>query len=109
TNGRILIPQKIISKAPSAELSPGQKDQDTLPEYEILDQILHLHVQSAAWEDDICAQGFDRKVVRQVLSMVKRAEFKRRQSPPGIKISDRAFGTGWRMPLSSKCSFITKK
>lgn len=109
TSGKILIPERIISKAPSAELSPGQKDQDTLPEYEILDQILHLHVQCSASEDEICAQGFSRQMVRQVLSMVKRAEFKRRQCPPGIKISDRAFGAGWRMPLASKCSFVTKK
>lgn len=109
SNGKVLIPERIISKAPSAELSPGQKDQDTLPEYEILDQILHLHVQCSASEDEICAQGFSRQVVRQVLSMVKKAEFKRRQSPPGIKVSDRAFGTGWRMPLASKCSIVTKK
>ncbi len=104
-----LIPVRIITKAPSAELKPDQKDQDILPDYEILDQILHLHIQCLVPEEKIIAEGFDPETVRSVASMVKSAEFKRRQSPPGLKITDLAFGTGWRMPLASRCSSFTKK
>ncbi|MBW4684289.1 MAG: NAD+ synthase [Komarekiella atlantica HA4396-MV6] len=99
-NGEI-IPQNILTKAPSAELKPGQVDQDSLPPYEILDDILqhliHNH-QSAA---QIVAAGHDPVIVDRVIQMVARAEFKRRQAPPGLKITDRAFGTGWRMPIAS--------
>lgn len=96
-----IIPQNILTKAPSAELKPGQVDQDSLPPYEILDDILqhliHNH-QSAA---QIVAAGHDPVIVDRVIQMVARAEFKRRQAPPGLKITDRAFGTGWRMPIAS--------
>jgi NAD+ synthase (glutamine-hydrolysing) len=98
---REIIPENVIVKAPSAELKPGQVDQDSLPPYEILDDILqhliHNH-QSAA---QIVATGHDPKIVERVIQMVARAEFKRRQAPPGLKITDRAFGTGWRMPIAS--------
>ncbi|MGV0026418.1 NAD+ synthase [Phormidesmis priestleyi] len=97
-----LIPANILTKAPSAELKPGQVDQDSLPPYEVLDDILdrfiHQH-QSAA---EIIAAGHDSTVVDRVVKLVTIAEFKRRQAPPGIKITDRAFGTGWRMPIASK-------
>ncbi|HYW18542.1 MAG TPA: NAD+ synthase [Nodularia sp. (in: cyanobacteria)] len=96
-----IIPQNILTKPPSAELKPGQVDQDSLPDYEILDDILqhliHNH-QSAA---QIVAAGHDPVIVNRVIQMVARAEFKRRQAPPGLKITDRAFGTGWRMPIAS--------
>ncbi|QLE54526.1 NAD+ synthase [Nostoc sp. TCL26-01] len=99
-NGEI-IPQNVITKPPSAELKPGQVDQDSLPPYEILDDILQRlinHHQSAA---QIVAAGHEVVVVNRVIQMVARAEFKRRQAPPGLKITDRAFGTGWRMPIAS--------
>jgi len=104
-----LIPGRIIAKAPSAELRPDQKDQDILPDYEILDQILHLHIQCLASEGEIIVRGFDPETVHSVAAMVRVAEFKRRQSPPGLKITDLAFGTGWRMPLAARCTSITKK
>jgi NAD+ synthetase len=97
-----LIPTNILTKPPSAELKPGQVDQDSLPPYDILDDILQRlihHHQSAA---QIVAYGHDPAVVNRVLTMVTRAEFKRRQAPPGLKITDRAFGTGWRMPIANK-------
>ncbi|MDZ8053173.1 MAG: NAD+ synthase [Aulosira sp. ZfuVER01] len=96
-----MIPQNVLTKAPSAELKPGQVDQDSLPPYEILDDILerliHKH-QSAA---EIVTAGHDPVIVDRVIQMLARAEFKRRQAPPGLKITDRAFGTGWRMPIAS--------
>jgi NAD+ synthase (glutamine-hydrolysing) len=104
-NGEI-IPQNVITKAPSAELKPGQVDQDSLPAYDILDDILQRfihHHQSAA---QIVAAGHDSATVDRVIKMVARAEFKRRQAPPGLKITDRAFGTGWRMPIASKWAAI---
>lgn len=97
-----IIPYNVLIKAPSAELKPGQVDQDSLPPYDILDDILdrliHKH-QSAA---QIVAAGHDAAVVEKVVKMVTRAEFKRRQAPPGLKVTDRAFGTGWRMPIASR-------
>lgn len=96
-----VIPQAIIDKAPSAELRPDQTDQDSLPEYEILDAILRLRVERHKSVKEIIAAGFDAQVVRKVCGLVKNAEFKRRQAAPGLKITDRAFGTGWRMPLAS--------
>ncbi len=97
---RIVIPPRVLEKAPSAELRPGQKDQDTLPPYEILDDILHRHIELRQSYDEIVAAGFDRRLVRDVLNMIKTAEFKRKQAPPGIKVTDRAFGSGWRMPIA---------
>lgn len=101
---REVIPSEILTRVPSAELSPGQTDQDTLPPYEILDQILHLHVQSFLGFREIVDRGFEPEVVSKVLNMVKNSEFKRRQAAPGIKITDVAFGTGRRMPLACKCT-----
>jgi NAD+ synthase/NAD+ synthase (glutamine-hydrolysing) len=101
-----VIPVNILTKAPSAELKPGQVDQDSLPAYDILDDILdrllHQH-QSAA---EIVTAGHDRVVVDKVLQLLSRAEFKRRQAAPGLKITDRAFGTGWRMPIASSWSVL---
>jgi NAD+ synthase (glutamine-hydrolysing) len=99
-NGEI-IGQNILTKAPSAELKPGQVDQDSLPPYEILDDILQRLIHNHQSAAQIVAAGHDPVIVDRVIQMVARAEFKRRQAPPGLKITDRAFGTGWRMPIAS--------
>jgi NAD+ synthase (glutamine-hydrolysing) len=93
------IPEQILTKAPSAELRPDQKDQDSLPPYELLDQILELHVEQCQSAEDIIARGFDEDTVRRVLRLVRIAEFKRKQAAPVLKVTSRAFGTGWRMPI----------
>ncbi|BAZ53261.1 NAD+ synthase [Nostoc sp. NIES-4103] len=100
-NGEI-IPQNILTKAPSAELKPGQVDQDSLPPYEVLDDILQRLIHDHQSAAQIVDAGHDAAIVNRVIQMVARAEFKRRQAPPGLKITDRAFGTGWRMPIASK-------
>ena len=99
---REVIPTNVINKPPSAELKPGQLDQDSLPAYEILDDILDRIIHQHQAEVDIIQSGHDSEVVKKVMKLVARAEFKRRQAPPGLKITDRAFGTGWRMPIASK-------
>ncbi|BAZ43993.1 NAD+ synthase [Chondrocystis sp. NIES-4102] len=99
---RSVIPLNIITKPPSAELKPDQKDSDSLPDYEILDDILERIVCQHQSQTEIVAAGHDPQTVAKVMKLVTRAEFKRRQAPPGIKITDRAFGTGWRMPIASK-------
>jgi NAD+ synthase (glutamine-hydrolysing) len=95
------IPQKVIDRPPSAELRPDQKDTDSLPPYEILDAILELFIEDDLSVDEISARGFDRATVGRVLDMVKRNEYKRRQAPPGVRISSRAFGRDWRYPITS--------
>src|SRR5438128_5509084 len=97
-----IIPESIITKAPSAELRPGQTDQDNLPPYEVLDEILYLHVEQHLSAEEIIARGFQDSTVRHVLHLVSIAEFKRRQAAPGLKVTDRAFGIGWRMPIARK-------
>jgi NAD+ synthase (glutamine-hydrolysing) len=93
------IPEAILTKAPSAELRPDQTDQDSLPPYDLLDRILELHVEQSESAEEIIAQGFDEAVVRKVLKLVRMAEFKRKQAAPVLKVTSRAFGTGWRMPI----------
>ena len=93
------IPEAILTKAPSAELRPDQTDQDSLPPYELLDQILELHVEQSQSAEEIMQQGFDEGTVRRVLRLVRTAEFKRKQAAPVLKVTSRAFGTGWRMPI----------
>ena len=97
----MVIPQKVIDRPPSAELRPDQKDTDSLPPYEILDAILELFIESDLSVDEISARGYDRAVVGRILQMVKRNEYKRRQAPPGIRVSNRAFGRDWRYPITS--------
>jgi NAD+ synthase (glutamine-hydrolysing) len=97
-----IIPKSTIEKAPSAELKPNQKDQDTLPPYEILDEILHLYVEENLSARDIIARGFDEKMVRWVQRRIDLNEYKREQSPPGLKVTSRAFGLGRRMPIAQK-------
>ncbi|KOP24680.1 NAD synthetase [Hapalosiphon sp. MRB220] len=96
-----IIPDNVLTKPPSAELKPGQVDQDSLPPYDILDDILQRLIQDHQSPAQIVSAGHDVAVVDKVIKMVARAEFKRRQAPPGLKITDRAFGTGWRMPIAS--------
>ncbi|MBI4091742.1 MAG: NAD+ synthase [Candidatus Levybacteria bacterium] len=97
-----LIPKSIIEKAPSAELRPNQKDQDSLPPYDVLDKILSLYIEKHEGPKQIVSKGFDKDLVKRVLSMVAGAEFKRRQSPPTLKVTSRAFGSGWRMPIAAR-------
>jgi NAD+ synthase (glutamine-hydrolysing) len=96
-----VIPARVIERAPSAELRPDQKDSDSLPPYEVLDSILELFIEDNLSVDEISARGFDRATVGRVLDLVKRNEYKRRQAPPGVRISDRAFGRDWRYPITS--------
>ena len=97
-----IIPENILTKAPSAELKPGQADQDSLPPYDVLDDILQRLIGEHDSSADIIRVGHKPEVVEKVVKLVTRAEFKRRQAAPGLKISDRAFGSGWRMPIASK-------
>ncbi len=97
-----IIPEAVLQKPPSAELRPDQTDQDSLPPYEVLDPILDMMVVERMGPEEIAASGFDQAVVRDVARLVKTAEFKRRQAAPGIKITDRAFGAGWRMPIANR-------
>jgi NAD+ synthase (glutamine-hydrolysing) len=97
---REIIPASILTKAPSAELRPNQTDQDSLPPYDVLDDILERHIERYQSAGEIVAAGFHDATVRRVLRLVRLAEFKRRQAAPGLRISERAFGTGWRMPVA---------
>ncbi|MDJ1180242.1 NAD+ synthase [Roseofilum sp. BLCC_M91] len=101
-SGKEIIPENIIVKPPSAELKPDQCDQDSLPDYDTLDDILHRLIHDHQSPEIIAAAGHDRAIINKILHLVKRAEFKRRQAPPGLKITSRAFGTGWRMPIAAK-------
>jgi NAD+ synthase (glutamine-hydrolysing) len=98
--GRV-IPARVIERAPSAELRHGQKDSDSLPPYEVLDPILEAFIEEDLSVDEIVARGFDRATVGRVLDLVKRNEYKRRQAPPGVRVSRRAFGRDWRYPITS--------
>jgi NAD+ synthase (glutamine-hydrolysing) len=102
--GQSVIPEPTLTKPPSAELRPNQTDQDSLPPYEVLDDILQRHVERHQPADEIVAAGFDRETVERVLHLVRIAEFKRKQAAPGLKVTDRAFGTGWRMPIAARPS-----
>lgn len=100
--GETIIPESVLTKPPSAELKPGQVDQDSLPSYEILDDILDRLIHKHHSLADIVAAGHEPAVVQKIVKLLNRAEFKRRQAPPGLKVTDRAFGTGWRMPIASR-------
>ena len=99
--GQPPIPPRVIEREPSAELRPDQRDSDSLPAYEILDAILEAFIEDDLSVDEIVARGFERSVVARVLDMVKRNEYKRRQAPPGVRVSRRAFGRDWRYPITS--------
>ncbi|MGC8887291.1 MAG: NAD+ synthase [Verrucomicrobiia bacterium] len=99
---REVIPQSSIIKPPSAELRPNQTDQDTLPPYEILDAILEAYVVEGKSPQEIVNQGFEAATVKYVIKMIENCEYKRRQAAPGIKVTTRAFGMGWRVPLAKR-------
>jgi NAD+ synthase (glutamine-hydrolysing) len=98
---REIIPRKVIEKAPSAELKPDQKDQDTLPPYEVLDKILYHHIEEGCSADQIVEKGFDRETVSWVVKTVARNEYKRNQAAPGLKVTSKAFGVGRRVPIAA--------
>jgi NAD+ synthase (glutamine-hydrolysing) len=100
--GKEIIPQSVIEKEPSAELRPGQRDVDSLPPYEVLDPILEAYLEEHKSVDQIVMMGFDRQLVHKVITLVDRSEFKRRQLPPGIKITPRAFGKDRRFPITNR-------
>jgi NAD+ synthase (glutamine-hydrolysing) len=96
-----VIPPRVIDRAPSAELRPDQKDTDSLPPYEVLDPILEAFIEEDLSVDQIVSRGFDRPTVGRILDLVKRNEYKRRQAPPGVRVSGRAFGRDWRYPITN--------
>ena len=97
-----LIPQSIISKAPSAELRPGQKDSDSLPDYALLDRILYQYIELRKDPGEIVEKGFDQALVNRILKMVNTSEHKRQQAPPVLRVSPKAFGSGRRLPIVAK-------
>jgi NAD+ synthase (glutamine-hydrolysing) len=100
--GRELVPRSVLERAPSAELRPGQLDQDSLPSYELLDRILEAYVEGDRGRDEIIGDGIPAAVVDEVIAMVDRSEYKRRQAPPGIKITPKAFGRDRRLPITNR-------
>ena len=99
---REIIPINIIEKAPSAELRPNQKDSDSLPDYDILDEILYLYIEKRKGPKELVALGFEQKLVDRILKLVNRCEYKRYQTPPMLRVSPKAFGMGRRMPIVGK-------
>jgi NAD+ synthase (glutamine-hydrolysing) len=97
-----LIPERVLTKEPTAELRPNQKDTDTLPPYEALDSILKAYIEDDKDLAKIASLGFDREIIAKVMRMVDKSEYKRRQSPPGIKITYKAFGKDRRMPITNR-------
>ena len=100
-----VIPERVLTRPPSAELRANQKDSDSLPEYDVLDPILEAFIEDDLSVEEIAARGFEKDVVVRILELVKRNEYKRRQAPPGIRISSRAFGRDWRYPITSGYQF----
>jgi NAD+ synthase (glutamine-hydrolysing) len=101
-DGKPVIPQAVLDKVPSAELKPGQADTDTLPPYDVLDPILQAYVEEDKSLADLLAAGFDEETIKRVITMVDRNEYKRRQAPPGVKITPRAFGRDRRLPIANR-------
>ncbi len=99
-----VIPAGVLERSPTAELRPGQRDTDSLPPYEVLDPILRLYVEEDTPAEEIVARGFDRQTVARVVTMVDRSEYKRRQAPPGVKITPKAFGRDRRLPITNRYS-----
>ena len=96
-----VIPQRVLDRPPSAELAPDQKDADSLPSYELLDPILECYIELDESVEQIAARGFDKEVVEYVARMVDHNEYKRRQAPPGVRISQRSFGRDRRYPITA--------
>jgi NAD+ synthase (glutamine-hydrolysing) len=99
-----VIPEAIITKEPTAELKPNQRDSDSLPPYSILDPIIASYVEDKKGLEQIVKMGFDRATVKKIIRMIDKNEYKRRQAAPGVKITSKAFGTGRRMPIARKYS-----
>ncbi len=97
-----VIPTRIITRAPSAELRPDQTDQDSLPPYEVLDEIVHMYMERNMAVEQIVAAGLPGDAVAQVVRLIRVSEYKRRQAPVGIRVTDRAFGRDWRYPITSR-------
>jgi NAD+ synthase (glutamine-hydrolysing) len=100
--GRDVIPASVIEKPPSAELRPDQRDEDSLPPYAVLDEVLEDYVEGDLSSTEIEAAGFDRQTVERVVALVDRSEYKRRQAPPGIRVSAKAFGKDRRLPITNR-------
>ena len=100
--GHEIVPEGVFTKAPSAELRPNQTDQDSLPPYDLLDQIVELYVEENRSAEEIAAAGLDATLVRQVIGMIDRNEYKRKQAPPGLKVTGKAFGYGRRVPIAQR-------
>jgi NAD+ synthetase len=99
--GRV-IPERVLTRAPSAELRPDQTDQDNLPPYDVLDAIISAYMENDMSPAEMIEQGFDAQEVRRVVEMIHRSEYKRRQAPIGIRITHRGFGKDWRYPITSR-------
>ena len=97
-----IIPENIITKPPSAELRPNQKDSDSLPDYDILDEILYQYIEQRKGPKEIVDMGFEKILVDRILKLVNTNEYKRHQTPPMLRISNKAFGMGRRMPIVAK-------
>jgi NAD+ synthase (glutamine-hydrolysing) len=96
-----VIPQRIIDRAPTAELAPNQKDEDSLPPYPILDDIIHFYLNEELSAEDIIAKGFNVETVNKVIHLINKSEYKRRQAPVGIRVNHKAFGRDRRYPITS--------
>jgi len=96
-----VIPQRVIDRAPSAELAPNQRDQDSLPPYEVLDAVVERFMERDMSPEQIAGVGYDMAAVRQVVRLIQLNEYKRRQAPPGVRITPRGFGKDWRYPITS--------
>jgi NAD+ synthase (glutamine-hydrolysing) len=101
-NGEQVIPERIITRPPSAELRPDQTDQDSLPPYDLLDEILARFIEQGASVAELLEAGYSKEVLSQVIRLVRSSEYKRRQAAPGPRISTRAFGRDWRFPLTNR-------
>jgi NAD+ synthase (glutamine-hydrolysing) len=102
--GRELIPVSVIERAPSAELRPNQKDEDSLPPYAKLDRVLEAYVELDLTREELSSNGFDSDVVDRAVELTDRAEYKRRQAPPGVKLRPKAFGRDRRLPITNRWS-----
>jgi NAD+ synthase (glutamine-hydrolysing) len=100
--GRDLVPASVLTKPPSAELRPDQKDSDSLPDYAVLDPLLEGYVEADLSTSDLIDRGFDPSVVRRISALVDRNEYKRRQAPPGVRVSPKAFGKDRRLPITNR-------
>jgi NAD+ synthase (glutamine-hydrolysing) len=100
--GKVIIQRNVFSKPPSAELRPNQKDEDSLPPYPVLDPVLQSYVEEDKGVEEIAKMGFKESMIKEVIQMVDRNEYKRRQSPPGVKITHRALGKDRRLPVTNK-------